>query len=52
MHNIKTNFGRFYQICKEFFEEEAASKSILMYQYTVNAFLSLRGSTSIFDTAE
>ncbi len=26
MHNIKTNFGRFYRICKEFFEEEADSK--------------------------
>ena len=22
MHNIKTNFGRFYRICKEFFEDE------------------------------
>ena len=26
MHNIKTNFGRFYRICKEFFEDEADSK--------------------------
>ncbi len=26
MHNIKTNFGRFYRICKEFFEEEADGK--------------------------
>jgi len=23
MHNIKTNFGRFYRICKEIFEDEA-----------------------------
>lgn len=26
MHNIKTNFGRFYRICKEFFEDEADYK--------------------------
>ena len=25
MHNIKTNFGRFYRICKEFFESETDS---------------------------
>ncbi len=26
MHNIKTNFGRFYRICKEFFEDETDSR--------------------------
>ena len=26
MHNIKTNFGRFYQICKVFFEYETDDK--------------------------
>lgn len=31
MHNIKTNFGRFYRICKEFFEDEADSKGNLQY---------------------
>jgi Transposase DDE domain len=31
MHNIKTNFGRFYQICKEFFEEEADKKGNLQF---------------------
>lgn len=31
MHNIKTNFGRFYRICKAFFEEEADSRGNLQY---------------------
>ena len=31
MHNIKTNFGRFYGICKEFFEDEADSKGNLQF---------------------
>jgi len=31
MHNIKTNFGRFYRICKEFFEDEADSKGNLQF---------------------
>ena len=31
MHNIKTNFGRFHRICKEFFEEEADSKGNLQF---------------------
>lgn len=31
MHNIKTNFGRFYRICKEIFEDEADSKGNLQY---------------------
>jgi len=31
MHNIKTNFGRFYRICKEFFEGEADSKGNLQF---------------------
>ena len=26
MHNIKTNFGRFYGICKAFFKKDADSK--------------------------
>ena len=31
MHNIKTNFGRFHRICKEFFEEEADNKGNLQF---------------------
>ncbi len=31
MHNIKTNFGRFHRICKEFFEDEADSKGNLQF---------------------
>ena len=31
MHNIKTNFGRFYRICKELFEDEADSKGNLQF---------------------
>jgi Transposase DDE domain len=31
MHNIKTNFGRFYQICKEFFEEESDKRGNLQF---------------------
>ncbi len=31
MHNIKTNFGRFYRICKAFFEGEADSKGNLQF---------------------
>lgn len=31
MHNIKTNFGRFYGICKEFFEDEADGKGNLQF---------------------
>jgi hypothetical protein len=31
MHNIKTNFGRFYRICKEFFEQEADDKGNLQF---------------------
>ena len=31
MHNIKKNFGRFYGICKEFFEDEADSKGNLQF---------------------
>jgi len=31
MHNIRTNFGRFYRICKEIFEGEADSRGNLQY---------------------
>lgn len=31
MHNIKTNFGRFYRICKEIFEDEADNKGNLQF---------------------
>src|SRR6476620_68371 len=31
MHNIKTNFGRFYRICKAFFEDEADSSGNLQH---------------------
>jgi hypothetical protein len=31
MHNVKTNFGRFYRICKEIFEDEADSKGNLEF---------------------
>lgn len=31
MHNIKTNFGRFYRICKEFFEDEADHRGNLQF---------------------
>lgn len=31
MHNIKTNFGRFYRICKEFFEDDADKKGNLQF---------------------
>jgi hypothetical protein len=31
MHNIKTNFGRFHRICKEFFEHEADGKGNLQF---------------------
>jgi hypothetical protein len=31
MHNIKTNFGRFYRICKEFFEGRADQKGNLQF---------------------
>jgi hypothetical protein len=31
MHNIKTNFGRFYRICKEFFEYEADRRGNFQY---------------------
>lgn len=31
MHNIKTNFGRFYRICKEVFEDEADSVGNLQF---------------------
>jgi len=31
MHNIKTNYGRFYRICKEFFKDEADSKGNLQF---------------------
>jgi hypothetical protein len=31
MHNIKTNFGRFYRICKEIFEDEADSNGNLQF---------------------
>ena len=31
MHNIRTNFGRFYCICKEFFEQEADRKGNLQF---------------------
>ncbi len=31
MHNIKTNFGRIYRICKEFFEGEADNKGNLQF---------------------
>lgn len=31
MHNIKTNFGKFYRICKEIFEDEADNKGNLQF---------------------
>ncbi len=31
MHPIKTNFGRFYRICKEFFEDEADTRGNLQF---------------------
>ena len=31
MHNIKINFGRFYRICKEFFEAETDNKGNLQF---------------------
>ena len=31
MHNIRTNFGRFYRICKEFFEDQADSSGNLQF---------------------
>jgi hypothetical protein len=31
MHNIKANFGRFFGICKEFFEDEVDGKGNLQY---------------------
>jgi hypothetical protein len=31
MHNIKTNFGRFHRICKEFFEHEADDNGNLQF---------------------
>jgi hypothetical protein len=31
MHNIKTNFGRFYRICKEIFEDETDQKGNLQF---------------------
>ena len=31
MHNIKTNFGKFYRICKEFFEDEADNSGNLQF---------------------
>lgn len=31
MHNIRTNFGRFYRICKEFFEGEADNYGNLQF---------------------
>lgn len=31
MHNIRTNYGRFYGICKEIFEHEADSKGNLQF---------------------
>jgi hypothetical protein len=31
MHNIRTNFGRFYRICKQFFESETDSSGNFQY---------------------
>jgi hypothetical protein len=31
MHNIRTNFGKFYRICKEIFEDEADQKGNLQF---------------------
>lgn len=37
MHNFKTNFGRFYRICKDVFEDAADSKGNLQcYSRTPN----------------
>lgn len=41
MHNIKTNFGRFHQICKEFFEEETDDRGNFQFYPKVPAMADL-----------
>ncbi len=35
MYNIKINFGKFYRICKEIFEDEVDNKWILQFHFPV-----------------
>ena len=41
MHNIKTNFGRFYRVCKEFFEEEVDNKGNFQFYPKATAMADL-----------
>ncbi len=41
MHNIKTNFGRIYRICKEFFEGEVDTKGNFQFYPKATAMADL-----------
>lgn len=42
MHNIKTNFGRFYGICNAFFKKDANSKGDIQFYLKLPAMADLQ----------